>query len=266
MAAWTDIDWRRPWLAPYRELGERAANRIEQGEDVAGALNAVMRSPAASALVPALAAGPLRFVDAGALPAEQPYETFIAQTAGVPTRHNLHDFFNGLVWLVWPALKRRLHEIQAEQIAVRGISGQRGAVRDAVTLFDENGALLWAPDPLTRALAERDWHGLFVSGREHWRHARIVIVGHALLEQLLQPRKPLCAHVWCRAGVPPQSDAQRAAWHGDISAANLQPKPFHPLPVLGVPGWWRPNESTDFYADAAVFRAPQLGRKPSIDR
>jgi hypothetical protein len=34
----------------------------------------------------------------------------------------------------------------------------------------------------------------------------------------------------------------------------LQTKPFMPLPVLGVPGWWSANENPDFYTDKTVFR------------
>lgn len=251
---WSDINWQQPWLAPYHDAGEQAGKMIEQGASVADALNLV----ADTGGTPALSAGLLRFVGPTEMPADVAYETFIAQTACVPTRNNLHDFFNGLVWLTWPALKRRLHEIQAEQIALLGVGGQRGPVRDAITLFDENGAVLSGPPELTQALAARDWHGLFVSGRDAWRDAQLVIVGHALLEQLVQPRKPLCAHVWCRDGEWVGSTSQRAAWHGDIAAADLQPKPFYPLPVLGVPGWWPANESADFYADAAVFRAARV--------
>jgi hypothetical protein len=33
-------------------------------------------------------------------------------------------------------------------------------------------------------------------------------------------------------------------------------KPWLPLPVLGVPGWWNSNEEIGFYDDAAVFRRP----------
>lgn len=243
MATWSDIDWAQPWLAPYRALGERAAALIERGASTHEALNIA----AASGLPVALPAGPLRFVAPEALPSGEAYEAFIARTAGVPTRHNLHDFFNGLVWLTRPALKRRLHEIQAQQIAQLGVSGTRGVVRDAVTLFDENGALLEAPAPLRRALIERDWVSLFLMQRAQWRQARLLIVGHALLEQLVQPRKPLCAHVWLN----------ESAMHGDFTAADLQPKPFMPLPVLGVPGWWAANAEPGFYADPAVFRAPR---------
>ena len=34
----------------------------------------------------------------------------------------------------------------------------------------------------------------------------------------------------------------------------LATKPFVPLPMLGVPGWWSANEDAAFYADAEVFR------------
>jgi hypothetical protein len=69
--------------------------------DVAAALNA---HPAA----------PRRFVAQDALPAGEPYEAFIARTRCVPTRNNLHDAFNGLVWLAEPELKGRLNALQAE--------------------------------------------------------------------------------------------------------------------------------------------------------
>jgi hypothetical protein len=42
-------------------------------------------------------------------------------------------------------------------------------------------------------------------------------------------------------------------------ATNLQPdylatKPYLPLPVLGIPGWWSENEDLSFYSDTQVFR------------
>ena len=80
---WRAIDWARPWFAPYRELGPRAIDHLERGAGVADALNALRDAPN------------LRFVaarDAGNVA----YESFIARTRSVPTRDNLHDFFNGL--------------------------------------------------------------------------------------------------------------------------------------------------------------------------
>lgn len=193
----------------------------------------------------ALDAGPLRFVPQQALPAGEGYEAFVARTGCVPARDNWHDFFNGLVWLQHAPLKSRLNGWHLAG-AARSAAGRRGELRDALTLLDENGALLLAPPELRQALVARDWQRLFVGLRPLWRNARLEIVGHALLEKLMRPRKPLCAHVLlveCIEPMPAPLDEQ-----------SLAAKPFHPLPVLGVPGWWQANQSPDFYADAAVFR------------
>lgn len=239
------IDWAQPWLAPYRAIGESAAHAAAAGASVADALQ-----PFASAgRTPA-------FVAQSALPAGQAYEAHIFETRSVPTRDNVHDFFNGLVWLAFPETKRRLNELQAAEIAQRGIGATRGALRDALTLFDENGALLDAPAPLWDALLARDWHTLFVARRALWSEARLVVFGHALLEKLVAPRKAATAHVLrrppgLRAHAGPMQDAALAR---SLDAPWLAYKPFAPLPVLGVPGWCAANESADFYDDPKVFR------------
>ena len=56
--------------------------------------------------------------------------------------------------------------------------------------------------------------------------------------------------------------ADLAAWDrwlaDDLAPAVLATKPFTPLPVLGVPGWWAANEEATFYDDPSVFRAPRV--------
>lgn len=248
------FDPDRPWLAPYAPRAAAMAASLAQGGDAAAVL-----SQAAPGI--ALPAGPLRFVSADAAPAGEAYEAFIFRTAQVPTRDNLHDFFNGLVWQHFPRAKQRLNALQAAEIARAGIGATRGALRDALTLFDENGAVLDAPPALWQALLARDWQRLFVSERALWQEARLLVFGHALLEKLVAPRKALTAHV-LRA-----PDAGRAILIDDAAiAAALQPshlaaKPFTPLPVLGVPGWWPANEAPGFYDDAAVFRPPRSPRR-----
>ena len=37
-----------------------------------------------------------------------------------------------------------------------------------------------------------------------------------------------------------------------------------PLPVLGIPGWWPPNEEEGFYADEQVFRPKRLASAPAL--
>lgn len=246
-ARWPEIDWSRPWFAPYRELGAALYERVRAGLPVAEALDAGRAGAGVE-----LRAGALRFVPQEALPPGVAYEAHIAATACVPTRDNLHDFFNGLVWWTFPAWKRRLNELQAEQIAALGIGARRGPVRDALTLFDENGALLAAAPDLVEDLRERRWQRLFVEQRGRWQaEARLVVFGHALLEKLVAPWKSVTAHVWVE-----QAGAEQAGADGPqrLSAARLAGKPFLPLPVLGVPGWWPANEDARFYDDPQVFR------------
>ncbi|MGJ7608591.1 DUF3025 domain-containing protein [Variovorax sp. LT1R20] len=234
------VDWAQPWLAPYRAHGEAAAQAMSD-TSVASALQAI-KPPSAP-----------DFVHQDNLPAGQAYEAHIFQTRTVPTRDNLHDFFNGLVWLAFPESKRRLNELQAAEIARTGIGATRGPLRDALTLFDENGAVLDAPPALWEALVARDWHTLFVTRRAQWSDARLLVFGHALLEKLVVPRKAATAHVLL-------PDAAHSNTLDDAALARrlgpdwLAQKPFVPLPVLGVPGWCAGNVSAEYYDDPKVFR------------
>jgi hypothetical protein len=202
--------------------------------------------------------GDLRFVPQTELPEGEAYEAFIHRTACVPTRENLHDLLNGLVWLHWPALKAGLNAAHIDALARSGgVQAQRGPLRDALTVVDENAALLRAPPELCEALAQRDWQRLFVDLRPLWAQASLELIGHALLEKLMQPRKPICAHVLLMPHGP-----DRASLDAALDPQWLAGKPFLPLPVLGVPGWWADNETPSFYADTGVFRPasrPQTG-------
>lgn len=238
------IDWSQPWLAPYHALGKPAWRR-STGVSVAQALQAAW--PAAP--------GEVAFVAQAQLPEGMAYEAYIRATRQVPTRDNLHDFFNGLVWLHFPQAKHRLNALQAAEIARAGIGPVRGPVRDAVTVFDENAALLDAPEDLWQALLARDWRRLFVDLRGLWQQARLQVFGHAALEKLVHPRKDITVHV-LRArlplgGAPARLDAALAA---ELTPERLAEKPFTPLPVLGIPGWFHGNSDFSFYDDATVFR------------
>ena len=245
----SSIDWQWPWLSPYRSAGERVWNRWLGGSCLADALNAELGD---AATTPALGSGSLQFVQQDALPEGESYEAFIFAHAQVPTRDNLHDFFNGLVWLRFPAIKRHLNLLHAAQDSpIKGEGkGTRGPVRDALTIFDENAAVLYAPAFLYEALRRREWRTVFVTDRSVWAECAVTVVGHALLEKLCRPRKDVTAHVWC---LPPGQEAP------EYLIAQMQPeilrcRPWCPLPVLGIPGWWAANQSPDFYDDSAVFR------------
>jgi hypothetical protein len=243
LQSFASLDARQPWFAPYSAPLEAGRQAVQGGASAAAALSLLAGQ---GGTVP-------RFVAASSLLPGEAYEAFVARTASVPTRDNLHDFFNGLVWLRFTHAKRRLNELQAAAIARAGLGAQRGALRDALTLCDENGALLAAPPALWEALVARDWRRLFVDLRPLWRQANLVVFGHALLEKLASPRKDLTAHV-LRAPAPlpaPELDSWLAA---QITADRMSGKPFTPLPVLGTPDWWPDNQNFSFYDDSLVFR------------
>ena len=241
------VEWSAPWLAPYAELGQRVAGQVAAGLSSAEALNAAL-APRST---------PVRFVPQSDLPAGVAYESYIFDSDCCPTREGLHDFFNGLAWLLFPQTKRRLNHLHVAQIAQTGIQPVRGPARDALTVFDENAAFFQGPDALWDALVAKDWHRLFVTLRPLWQEAHLVLFGHALLEKLVDARKPITAHVF-RARAATNSIADMDAWvAAQLTAEMLAAKPFAHLPVLGVPGWWPENADPAFYADTSVFRPPK---------
>ena len=109
----------------------------------------------------------------------------------------------------------------------------------------EQLVLLQAPDALWEALLAREWTRLFVDLRPLWAQARLIGFGHALLEKLVTPYKSITAHVYA-VPVPMglEGDPAWDAWLAEtLSAERLRHKPFTPLPVLGVPGWWAGTEA-----------------------
>ena len=243
-----DIDWQRPWLDFWREPGQRVVQAVAVGMPMIDAMNRA-------------GSAPVRFVPQSQLTPGEAYERHIFNTGTVPTRNNLHDFFNGLCWMQFPAIKKRLNQLQAAEIANAGVTALRGQVRDALTVFDENAAFLLAPPQLWQALEARDWQRLFVELRPLWKNAQLILFGHALLEKLVCARKPITAHVY-RAKTAINSIALLDAWMAnDLSAEKLASKPFVPMPVLGVPGWWAENEDFSFYDDTRVFRPNQPAKK-----
>ena len=235
------MDWQAPWYGAWSGPGALVRNAWAGGMSLPEALNGA-------------ASAPVRFVPQDALAEGVPYERFIFESRECPTRENLHDFFNGLVWHGLPRTKSRLNELQAAEIAAHGIAGRRGPVRDAVTLFDENGALLDAPQALWHAVLERDSRRLFVDLPRCWSEARVVGGGHALLEKLAAPRKDLTAHVWCEPCAL-HDLAEADAWLAErCTPQRLAAKPFTPLPLMGIPGWDARNLNFSFYDDSVVFR------------
>ena len=256
------IDWHRPWLAPLRPVAEL----VLQAPTWRDGLN---QQAAIRDLKNHLSL-PIQFVPQSALPEGMAYESFISATGCVPTRDNLHDFFNALVWLTFPRIKVRLNALQSAEITRRATSPQvtRGKIRDAATIFDENAVLLLSADPdIGVALRAHDWQQLFLNQRHLFgSHTRVYLFGHALMEKLVEPYKAITGHTWVMNVMPDilrldTADLQR--WiDGEMDARlqeGLSTAEFAHLPVLGVPGWWSSQDEA-FYADKAVFRPPKKDR------
>jgi hypothetical protein len=260
------IDWSRSWYDAVRPAYQALGL---EGDEFAAAFN---RQAALLALRNHRGL-PVSFVPQEALPDGMAYEEFISATGKVPTRENLHDFFNGLVWQTFPLIKRELNALQAAQIAAAGGNKARGPARDAATIFDENAALLVVrASSEGRALADElrahCWEGALLEKRALFEKramsgpdAQLWLFGHALMEKLVAPRKAITAHV--RIVFAPDDyftldTGARRAWIDATVAQVLRDEglttsSFTPLPVLGVPGWW-PDQDQAFYLDTTVFR------------
>ncbi len=251
------IDWQRPWLTHLRELGSKlaaasdwktAANRLASERGLKNA-----------------AGHPIVFVPQDALPTSIGYEAHISATGQVPTRDNWHDFFNTLIWLHFPATKRMLNQLQAQEIHRQPHQSLRGQQRDAATVFDENAALFISSDPtMTELLKQRAWHALLHSQASRFHEVcQVIVFGHALIEKLIHPYKSITAHVWLVPAQHPPEGQRKTTPLSSIDealassiASGFVSNDFCHLPVLGVPGWWE-GQDESFYADTSVFRLPK---------
>jgi hypothetical protein len=115
------------------------------------------------------------------------------------------------------------------------------------------------------------WKRLFVERRANViATMRVHVFGHALLDKALRPYVGMSAHA-ILLQVPEEHFVQQRMTQldtidmlaADAVRSLTTPRSLSPLPVLGIPGWWRENEEPAFYDNAAYFRE---GRKPRVAR
>ena len=176
----------------------------------------------------------------------------VHETGRIPTRpDNLHDWFNALAWLAFPRTKARMNALHAARIPLE--RGQRGPLRDLLTVFDEGGVLVACADhEVIQLVRELRWKELFWGRRQRLRETmRLAVLGHAALEKALDP----WPGITCKAlflSPDEDLDAQAARWLARLPAA-ARPRDLPPLPVFGYPGW-ADNERAEFYDDDRYFR------------
>jgi hypothetical protein len=244
------IDWSQPGFAAIADVG-RCVSVAENTNQLIAALN---RQAEARRITNAAGAR-IVFAPPEDAPANCAYESHIALSGRVPTRPNRHDLFNALIWLVFPRTKARLNALQAAAIERAGVGAVRGPLRDAATVFDENGVVLVTRD--TRVIDDlraRRWHEIFVARRQEWSEVGVRVFGHALMDKLVAPYKSISAHAVVVALAPTAmlEEVDRAL--AERLDERLTSAGFAPLPVLGIPGWSDGNREVSFYDDASVFR------------
>ena len=217
----------------------------------------------------------VRFVPSTEL-TDAAYEQRIFSSGQISTRpEDWHDLFNALVWVRFPAIKTAMNALHYREFSGRS-AATRGKLRDALTLFDECGVIVFAPDPETlRLLSERRWSDLFESQDIRWgKDIHLVIAGHALLEKYLSPYKSMTAKALL---VQVDTDCMdlprnRLLERLDVTLAEgmlkgdilTQPTSLTPLPLAGIPGWWfEGGQDQRFYDDPQVFRQPPANLLPA---
>ncbi len=251
------------FLRPFFQLLE--AHRLPSIEELNGLIYKIGVAPAAGS------GRRIRFVAPGRRVTG--YEERVLATGEVETRpDNWHDLFNALVWLAFPHTKAALnarHCSAIEDRRARGIGG-RGPLRDAATLFDENGVIVVLTAPaLSNLLRGHAWKALFWQRRtEVIESMRFAVFGHGLYDRLRAPFIGLCGKAVFldverehfnlplarQVEIIDRELAQR--WRG--GAWYLSPGELTALPLLGIPGVVPESAAAAYYDDLRQFR-PRRG-------
>lgn len=198
------------------------------------------------------------------------YEERIWQSGQVATRpRNWHDYFNGLIWLLYPRSKAALNRRHWKAMAHE--EGPRGAVRDSMTHLDECGILVTSSSPyLLELLSSFQWKKLFWEEREQVAaHMGFHVFGHGTYEQLLSPFRGLTAKAvlyevsesWHQSSRETQQKSLDERLAVEIEAGRYAlPRELQPLPLLGIPGLIPDNGVAEYYDDTWQFR-PGRNRK-----
>lgn len=214
---------------------------------------------------------PLRFVapDSSRLA----YEERIWWLGEIETRpDNWHDAMNALIWLTYPRIKAAINQshhlvIASQQPQSSQTTSRRGPLRDALTQFDECGAVVISSElDLWQDICAHRWQTLFWQKRARViEKLRVFVIGHASLDLLRAPHIGLCSktlflHVdshWLSQPLEQQIvdvDQHISQRFIASTAQTLTARAFKPLPLLGLPGVTPENEHPAYYQNCRQFR------------
>lgn len=198
---------------------------------------------------------------------EDLYESRIYLAGELQTRlENWHDFFNAMCWLQFPKIKSALNALHFAASKTRTVGTNRSPLENALTLFDECGAVIVTDDDsLLEIIRQHEWQALFLDNQKLFgNHIQCYVVGHAMHEKALAPYIGMTTQ---SVLLKQDSDFFQKTYLEQLEAIDQvvsglwmnrkieQPKDLQPFPLLGVPGWWHEEQDEAFYANEGYFRA-----------
>ncbi len=197
----------------------------------------------------------------------QQYEARVYLTGEVQTRtENWHDLFNALVWLIFPNIKAVLNQLHYQALLHEQQikSKRRGALRDAVTLFDESGVIVVTSDiSLAKLLKNFEWKALFWQQRIKLQaYMRFFVFGHGLYEKALDPYLGMTGKGIILLVEDTFFDQELSAQLAiidvklaDFIDCHLVSTNLTPVPILGYPCWSLDNKDETYYDNKNYFRS-----------
>lgn len=205
------------------------------------------------------------------------YESRIYLKGELQTRlENWHDYFNAMCWLQFPKIKSTLNTLHFKSSKTRQEGTNRRPLENAITLFDECGAVIVADDEsLLDLIVDHKWKELFWHNKEAFgKNIQCYVVGHALHEKSLTPYIGMTAHTILlkqtsdffkktySVQVKKIDQMISDAWLNKLPMTRIDtPKDLQPFPLLGVPGWWNHKQDEIFYLNDKYFRGKSRVKK-----
>ncbi|MCI0507063.1 MAG: DUF3025 domain-containing protein [Gammaproteobacteria bacterium] len=215
----------------------------------------------------------LRFVAQSAKPdrLEETYEPRIYLQGEIQTRlNNWHDFFQVMIWRMFPKSKTSINERHYQAIKERAENDssclQRSALENALTQFDECGAVILSSEPeLLELVKNFQWKTLFWEQRNRVRnHLKCIVFGHAIYEKALNPYVGMTAHSVLLPVTPGMLSQSTVTLIDSVDELLTElfrsrgtiasPADFSPFPLLGMPGWDTANDQEAYYNNTRYFR------------
>jgi len=195
---------------------------------------------------------------------ESQYEPRVYLKKELQTRtSNWHDFFNALIWLKFRKTKKTLNTLHYDEAILRNKGTNRSTLENRITQFDECGAIVVSNDNnLLELIRNHEWEELFINHREQFGTSmECIIFGHAIFEKALNPYIGMTCHCILLEDddilkeIKQDNMESLDSYLAELWANQIRfnPAKFHPLPILGIPGYWK-SQNTEFYKNKKYFR------------